>query len=557
MPRLDSRSCFGRLLGWDTGGYCRISPVGEFTTSQEISGKLPDPRNHLRDHGQARLRLLDFFPMRKGGKHEPHTQILRIVGGAWKGVWIFSVGIVPRFDFGAVKPWIQNQWQRLAGGHRRQRRPAHLRRFSPGIRKRHDVIGEAAPSTKGQRLYLSMLWRKPEDLDAGSGAAVPKISELERRLEESLAWWRKWSAQGKLDGPYAAEAMVSALVLKGLTNAPTGAIAAAATTSLPEAPGGTRNWDYRYTWVRDSVFSVSSLRELGFAKEADGFRRFIERSAAGSAEELQILFGLGGERRIFRRSRSPNWRVTGAPRRSGSATRARTQMQLDVYGELLDLAWRWHGLGYSPDDDYWEFLVELINGAAANWDRARQRHLGDAGRAAPFRAFQGHVLVGPGSRHQTGPGAGPEGAARPTGAKARDEIRRAVEEKGLRPRRGVFTQAFDSPQMDASLLLVPLTEFVDYRDQRMIRTVEADPPRTYGGRAGQALPFGKRRDGGRGRGFSALFLLARGMPGPAGEGGRGPRSISGGSWPPETTSGSFPRNTIRKPEKCWEISPRG
>src|SRR5205823_6563214 len=148
----------------------------------------------------------------------------------------------------------------------------------------------------------------------------------------------------------------------GLTSANTGAIVAAPTTSLPEAIGGGRNWDYRFSWIRDSWLTVRSLAELGYDAEADGFRRFVERSAAGHAEDLQVVYGVGGERRLiesevesmegYRRSR---------PVRVGND--AHRQDQHDVYGTLLELAWRWHLRGHSPDDDYWAFLVDLVDEA--------------------------------------------------------------------------------------------------------------------------------------------------------------------------------------------------
>ena len=175
-----------------------------------------------------------------------------------------------------------------------------------------------------------------------------------------------WLAQGKITGPYADLVRRSALVLKGLSNAPTGAIAAAATTSLPEAPGSIRNWDYRFSWIRDSVFTTRSLAALGFYNEADGFRRFVERSAAGSAEELQVLFGVGGERLLHEHelNRLDGYRGS-RPVRIGNA--AASQQQHDMYGELLDNAWRWHQGGQSPDDDYWQFLVEIVNSACRAW----------------------------------------------------------------------------------------------------------------------------------------------------------------------------------------------
>jgi len=216
---------------------------------------------------------------------------------------------------------------------------------------------------------------------------------------------------------------------------------------------------------------VNTLADLGFVAEANGFRRFIERSAAGSADQLQILFGLGGEHRLHEHQLKELEGYRGAkPVRIGNA--ACEQRQLDAYGELLDLAYRWHNRGESPDDDYWEFLVELVNAAADSWQlqdrgiwetRDQPRHFvyskamcwsaldrgiklaEDIGRQAPLKKWK----------------------------KAREDVRLAVETKGYDVRRGVFIQAFDHPIMDASLLLLPTIDFVAYDDERMVRTTDA------------------------------------------------------------------------------------
>jgi GH15 family glucan-1,4-alpha-glucosidase len=451
----------------NTGGYCQISPSGHFSSSRKyLEDTLILETTFTTEEGTARL--LDFFPMRKGGELRPHTQILRIAEGLAGNIEL-EIVIAPRFDYGAVKPWVRENGKGsfvAIGGSDGLLISGN---FSLKILNRHKITGTGSIA-KGERLYLSLLWRKPESLDERS-IPVPEISELDNRLQETEAWWRHWSSRGKIKGPYATESMVSARVLKGLTNAPTGAIAAAATSSLPESPGGKRNWDYRYTWVRDSAFSVRSLWELGYTKEADGFRRFIERSTAGSADELQILFGLGGERR-FQEIEIPELEGyrRASPVRIGNA--ASRQVQLDVYGELLDLAWRWHDLGNSPDDDYWDFLVELINGAAANWEKP------DSGiwemRGSPRHFVHSKVMCW--SALDRGIRLAEDLERKSPLDKwrhRRDEIKKLVEKKGYDRKRGVFTQSFESRQMDASLLLVPLTGFVDYNDERMVRTVDA------------------------------------------------------------------------------------
>jgi GH15 family glucan-1,4-alpha-glucosidase len=470
MPRLDSRSCFGRLLGWQQGGYCQIVPVefGE-TRRRYLPDTLVLETTFRTPNGEARL--LDCFTMRQGGGHRPYQQILRLLEGL-KGRVTFQVEIVPRFDYGAIKPWLRRRhhhhwdYYTAVGGSDGLliSGDVHLT-----IQPRHDLTGTCTVEA-GQRAHLSLLYRRPEALDEGRGEP-PGLEALERRLDETITWWRVWSSRGQVEGPYAEQARRSAIILKGLTNAPTGAIAAAPTTSLPEAPGGSRNWDYRFTWVRDSVFTVRSLAELGHVKEADGFRRFMERSAAGSAAELQILFGVGGERRLHEHEVKELAGYRGAtPVRIGNAAEA--QMQLDVYGELLDLAWSWHQRGNSPDNDYWEFLVELVNAAVDLWMQP-DRGIWEM-RGTPRHFVHSKVMCWAACDRgiKLAQDLGRDGPVA-VWQQARDEMRRVIETQGYDAKRGVFMQAFGYPRMDAALLLLPLVGFVDYHDARMIRTTEA------------------------------------------------------------------------------------
>jgi GH15 family glucan-1,4-alpha-glucosidase len=466
MPRIDSGSCFGRLVDWEKGGYCRIAPRESCHASREyLEGTLVLQTLFRTEKGECRL--LDCFTMHEGGEHHPHQQILRIIEGI-KGKVEIGLDLVPCFDYGTIRPWLR-RWKEsfLAMGGEDGLMISGDFHFV--MKHRHHLTGTCSVR-EGERRHLSILYRKPEELDEGL-IQPPDTDDLDRRLEETIQWWRKWVAKAQIESPYREQVLRSAIVLKGLSNAPTGAIAAAPTTSLPEAPGGSRNWDYRFSWVRDSYFTVRSLAVLGCEAEADGFRRFIERSSAGSAEETQILFGVGGERRLHEFELEHLEGYQGArPVRIGNA--AETQVQLDLYGELLDLAWIWHKWGHSPDDDYWEFLVELVNKAGRAcrdpdrgiWEmRGKPRHFifskamcwvaldrglrlaNDLGRKAPLEKWE----------------------------KTRDEILQMVEERGYDPKRGIFIQAFDLPVTDAALLLLPVLGFVGYRDERMVRTAAA------------------------------------------------------------------------------------
>lgn len=467
MPRVDSHSCFGRLLGWDHRGCCQIAPSAAYQVSRRyVENTLILETTFHTDGGQARL--VDCFTMRRGGRRQPYRQILRIIEGVQGDVPV-TVEIVPRFDYGAVRPWIRrvdDNCHTAIGG-------------SDGLlisgdmpvrmRDRSDLAGSVTIHA-GQRLRLSILWRPPEDLEAGLVKA-PEPQELDHRLEESIDWWRSWAGQCTFEGPYAECVQRSAIILKGLIYAPTGAVTAAPTTSLPESPGGSRNWDYRYSWVRDSSFAVRSLTEVGYRNEVEGFRRFVERSSAGAAEELQIVYGVDGRRRLSELEGGNLEGYGGAtPVRIGNA--AEKQIQLDVFGEILDLGWQGHRRGHSPDGDYWEFLVSLVNRTCDQWRRPDRGIWEMRGQPRHFVLSKAMCWVALDRGIRLAEELGRDAPVE-AWKDARQSIRDAVERQGYDAQRGVFIQAFDNPVMDASLLLLPMVGFILYDDDRMTRTTDA------------------------------------------------------------------------------------
>jgi GH15 family glucan-1,4-alpha-glucosidase len=467
MPRFDSGSTFGRLIDWRKGGFCQIVPQGGYeSTRRYLDGTLVLETTFRTGGGEARL--TDCLSMRKAGRDEPHRQILRVIEGV-RGRMDLRIRIEPRFDYGEVRPWIRKQGVKTfsaIGGDDGLLISSDAELEQVGRHELEAVVVVQA----GERVRLSLQYARPEEIDEDPPpTATPE--QLDRRVDETVRWWRRWSGKGRLDGPDGPAAIRSAIVLKGLFHAPTGAMVAAATTSLPEAVGGARNWDYRFSWIRDSAFALRALGELGFEDEADAFRRFVERSAAGNEEDLQIVYGVGGERRLvesdlkeldgYRRSR---------PVRAGND--AYTQDQHDVYGELLDLSWRWHQRGQSPDDDYWRFLVDLVDAACRVWKkpdpgiweiRGDREHFVHS-KVMCWAAIDWGIKLAR-ECHRTAPTR--------TWAKARDEIRRAVETKGYDRRRGVFVRSFGKKSMDAALLLIPNVGFVDWDDERMVRTADA------------------------------------------------------------------------------------
>ena len=467
VPRFDSESCFGRLLDWDKGGFCSIAPTSDYEPTRRYLEDTLVLETTFRT-GDGAARVLDCFAMRPGGRQRPHRQILRIVEGL-AGAVELSIIVAARFDFGELRPWIRrvdNQTYVAVGSD-----DGLVVWSDAGLEfsGEHDLTTSFAVR-EGERRRLSIQFEWPQNLDRES-RSIPQPGECDARLRETIDWWTKWTARAHLEGGDLAAAKRSAIVLKALTCAPTGAIIAAPTTSLPESPGGERNWDYRFSWVRDSTFTVSSLGTLGFVAEADGFRRFIERSAAGSADDLQITYRIDGSRRMNEWTLDSLDGYRGAkPVRVGN--HAAQQVQLDVYGELLELAWRWRRRGHSPDEYYWRFLCELVETARRRWTevdhgfwevRGEPQHFVHS-KVMCWAALDRGIRLAEECSLDA-----PIDEWRSTSA----EIVGAIEGRGYDSKRGVFVRAFGSTDMDASLLLLPGVGFIDYDDPRMVRTVDA------------------------------------------------------------------------------------
>jgi GH15 family glucan-1,4-alpha-glucosidase len=468
IQRLDAGSCFGRLLDWEKGGFCSIAPKGEVLSSSRryLEGTLVLETTFEVQGGEARL--IDCYVLPSDPEEHPYRQILRVVEGL-SGHVELEMEIAPRFDYGSIAPWLRQEGVRIysaIGG-------------NDGLLFSSDA--ELVPSDKhnlratidvypGERTRLSILSVPPEKLDYDP-PEVPDAGEIDRRLDNTVERWRKLASELRFDGPYGPGVLRSALVTKALMNDLTGSVAAAPTTSLPEVPGGEMNWDYRYSWIRDSFFSVRALAEVGFEAAADSFRRFIERSAAGSAESLQLMYGVGGERRLTEEKLDHLEGYRGAkPVRVGNA--AAGQLQLDMYGELLELSWRWHQRGNSPDDDYWRFLLELVDAAAERWaepDQGLWEVRGDPQHFVHSKVMCWATLNRGLRLAEECMRKAPERRWR----KVRQEIREVIESEGYDEERRVFTQSFGGKDLDAALLLLPRVDFVDYRDERMLRTTDA------------------------------------------------------------------------------------
>jgi len=468
LPRFDSGSAFARLLDRECGGCCRIAPAGGGswqTTREYVEDTLVLETTLQGPAGDARL--IDCFLVRDPDDDAAPQQILRVLEGR-RGRVEFDVRIAPRFDYGDVRPWIRRHGPRLHSAIGGNNALLVWCEHELSEDQAHELVGRITVSA-GDRFRLALSYIPPEHV--GQDPPEPDAASLDRDLETTIRWWQRWSQTVHLDGRDEAAARRSALVLKALTFAPTGAIVAAPTTSLPEVAGGPRNWDYRYAWVRDASFSSRALAELGAVREADAFRAFIMRSSAGHADDLQVAYGVGGERRLDAHQLT----ALEGYRRSTPVTvgnGAVAQRQLDAYGELVNLTWRWHRRGQSPSDDDWRFLVSLIDRAAEQWDQP------DCGiwewPGDPDHFVHSKVLCW--SALDRGMRLADECMRRAPIRRwraVRDEIRETVERLGYDADRGVFVQAFDRPELDAALLLLPTVEFVDWRDERMLRTTAA------------------------------------------------------------------------------------
>ncbi len=468
LPRFDSDSCFARLLDHRRGGHFAIAPVDGSARRREYVGDSMVLATTFEDTSGA-VRLTDFFAMRRGGREHPRRELVRIVEGL-RGAMRLAIEFVARFDFGGIEPWV---YRVGPTAHCAVGSNAGLLLFGDvtlQLVAEHDLCAEVEVRA-GERLHLAMQFVSPAELHAGMNGAPPPGAELDAHLDETLAWWGDWAS--KLSRRAGAGVCVarSAIVLKALTHAPTGAIVAAPTTSLPEHVGGERNWDYRYSWIRDSVFTVRALASLGCIGEADAFRRFIQRSAAGNAEQLQALVGVDGKRRLteITLDHLEGW-CGSRPVRIGNA--AERQYQADMFGLLLELAARWSVRGNVPDSHYWDFLAEMVEAAVQKWPlpdrgiwevRGEPRHFVHSKVMCWAAVRRGIELA---RRH---------GYSAPLARweRACAEIRDAIETEGYDSRRGIYVASFGSCDLDAALLLLPDVDFVAYDDPRMLRTAEA------------------------------------------------------------------------------------
>jgi GH15 family glucan-1,4-alpha-glucosidase len=456
-PRFDSGAVFAALLGSTDNGRWSIAPSD------------PEPRVRRRYRGNTLILettfetadgsviLIDFMPLREQGM----SHLIRIVQGR-RGRVKMATELMLRFDYGAIVPWItrldDRSIQAIAGPDM-----VVLYAEAPIEAEGFRHYGEFFVSA-GEQVAFSLRYG-PSYLPV-----TPAIDALEA-LNATQSAWEEWSSAASRRGDWSAHVLRSAITLKALTYRPTGGIVAAASTSLPEALGGVRNWDYRYCWLRDATFTLMALMNAGFHQEAAAWRAWLRRAVAGDPAQVQIMYGLAGERRL------DEWILPwlhgyegSTPVRIGNA--AAGQLQIDIYGEVLDALYQAsvHGLGDIHVD--WDLQSALIQHLVAIWKepddgiwevRGERRHFTHSKVMAwvaldrAIKSVERYHLPGP----------------LETWRAVREEIHREVCERGFNSACGAFVQSYASDALDASALLIPLVGFLPPSDPRVKSTVAA------------------------------------------------------------------------------------
>jgi GH15 family glucan-1,4-alpha-glucosidase len=454
-PRFDSSACFAALLGNSDHGRWRLAPKAAARVSRRYrNGTLVLTTRF--ETAEGSVELTDFMPL-----NLPTSHVVRLVHGISGRVTMGSE-LVLRFEHGSAVPWVET----LDDGSIRAICGPEMVMLRSPVRHRgedHTTVAEFTVCA-GDRVPM-VLSHCP------SHHALGAWVDAERALQDTEAAWREWSDRCAPAGRLTDVLKQSLLVLKGLTYAPTGGIVAAPTTSLPEQAGGVRNWDYRYCWLRDATFTLLALGGAGYADEARAWRDWLMRAVAGSPEQMQIMYGIGGERRL------PEWEATwlpgfeaAGPVRIGNA--AASQLQLDVFGEVADAMFQARLQGMPPSPRSLAIGATLLDYLEGNWEqpdegiwevRGPRQHFTHSKVMAwvafdrAVKAVQQLGMAGPADRW----------------AALRDRIHDEICRNAFDPTLNSFVQAFGSKALDASLLLMPLVGFLPAEDPRITGTLRA------------------------------------------------------------------------------------
>ena len=455
LPRFDSGACFAALLGTPDHGRWKMAPESPVRAVRRRYR--PDTlilETEIETEGGA-VRLVDFMPPRR-----TQPQVVRIVEGV-RGVVPMAMELVIRFDYGTAVPWV-----RQVGGHLEAvAGPDALSLWTHVETFGKDLTTQARFSVhEGERVPFSLVWHP-------SHTEAPSPCDPFAALGDTADWWRNWVGQCSYTARWREPVVRSLITLKALTYGPTGGIVAAPTTSLPEAPGGVRNWDYRYCWLRDATYTLYALVISGFTDEAAAWGHWLLRAVAGDPAGLQTMYGVSGERRLpeLELSWLPGYEGSRPVRIGNAAVR---QLQIDVYGEVMDAMHVGRRSGIPIDGHAWQLQKALLRHLDHAWTepdegiwevRGPRRHFTHS-KVMSWVAFDRAVKA----VERFGLD-GPVDEWRSRRAAIHDEVCR----RGFHAGRRTFTQCYDSDQLDASLLLLPLVGFLPADDPRMTGTVKA------------------------------------------------------------------------------------
>jgi len=457
FPRFDSSACFAALLGDRKNGRWLFTPKEKITgTRRRYSDGTLILETEIETASGA-TRLIDFMPPRG-----ENPDIVRIVEGI-SGQVDMKMELIIRFDYGRIIPWVRKRngdLEAIAG-------PDALILRTP-VETRGEDLTTVAEFTiaEGDRVPFVLTW-------FASHEEPPRAINHEHALRDTTAYWKQWSEKCVQHGEWHEAVVRSLITLKGLTYAPTGGIVAAATTSLPEEIGGVRNWDYRYCWLRDATYTLYALMNAGYLDESRAWREWLLRAIAGSASQMQIMYGVHGERRL--NEEEIPWLAgyeNSKPVRIGNA--ASNQFQLDVYGEVLAAMYVAHRAGIETNETEWQLQIGLVKFLETKWRDPDEGIWEVRGGPQQFThskmmawlAFDRAVKLIEHCDCAAG-----EHLER--WQKTRDEIHRQVCERGYNAKKKAFTQVYGSDELDASLLTMPLTGFLPIDDERVANTVEA------------------------------------------------------------------------------------
>jgi GH15 family glucan-1,4-alpha-glucosidase len=457
VPRIDADACFAALLGTAENGRWLLAPEGEIGASRRrYRGDTLILETEF-ETATGTVAVVDFMPV--GGERD-EVDLVRLVEGR-AGEVAMRTELVLRFDYGTTVPWVQ----RAADGLTAIAGPSAVRVHTPVELEGKDFRTVGRFSVRaGEIVPFRLCCFESCQLE-------PPAREPGRLLKETEAFWWDWAGRCQIESAWRDAVLRSLITLKALTHAPAGGIAAAGTTSLPEQIGGSRNWDYRYCWIRDATFTLYAFLLSGLKDEARAWREWLLRAAAGKPSQLQILYGVAGERRIDELELP--WLAgyeNSRPVRIGNA--AHQQLQLDVFGELLDAFHVARKHGIPPQDHAWEVEKVLLEHLEDIWQspdhgiwevRGRPRHFTHSKVMAwvaadrAVKAVERFGLNGPVERWR----------------RLRAQIHAEVCARGFDPERNAFVQYYGGKGLDAALLMIPLVGFLSPGDPRVVGTVEA------------------------------------------------------------------------------------